>query len=162
MRDETVLAFDFGVKRIGVAIGERRLGLARALVTITKEANAERFAAIEKLIAEWHVTRFVVGRPLNDDGTPHEMTDRCQRFAHQLEGRFGLEVTLVDEGFSSLEADAQMRQSAARDTRSWQQRKAKIDAEAARIILQSWFDSLTSTAPTAPPTATQRDAHEIT
>lgn len=158
MRDETVLAFDFGVKRIGVAIGERRLGLARALATITKEANAERFAAIEKLIAEWHATRLVVGRPLNDDGTPHGMTDRCERFAHQLEGRFGLAVTLVDERFSSLEADAQMRESEARDTRNWQQRKAKIDAEAARIILQSWFDAL----PTTELTVTPQDAHEIT
>ena len=158
MRDETVLAFDFGVKRIGVAIGERRLGLARALATITKEANAERFAAIEKLITEWHATRLVVGRPLNDDGTPHEMTDRCERFAHQLEGRFGLAVTLVDERFSSLEADAQMRKFEARDTRNWQQRKAKIDAEAARVILQSWFDSLATTVLTATP----QDAHEIT
>ena len=158
MRDETVLAFDFGVKRIGVAIGERRLGLARALATITKEANAERFAAIEKLISEWHATRLVVGRPLNDDGTPHDMTVRCERFAHQLEGRFGLAVTLVDERFSSLEADAQMRESEARDTKNWQQRKAKIDAEAARVILQSWFDSLA----TAAITATQSDTHEIT
>lgn len=154
MRDETVLAFDFGVKRIGVAIGERRLGIARALATISKEANAERFAAIEKLIAEWHATRLVVGRPLNDDAMPHEMTARSERFAHQLEGHFGLAVTLVDERFSSLEADAQMRESGTRDTKNWQQRKAKIDAEAARIILQSWFDTTA--------TATQTDTHETT
>ena len=158
MRDETVLAFDFGVKRIGVAIGERRLARARALLVIADAANATRFSAIAKLIAEWQATRLIVGRPLNEDGSSHEMTKRCERFAHQLEGRFGLPVNLVDERFSSHEADAQMRESTARDTArgtaTWQQRKAKMDAEAARIILQSWFDSAPSTTP--------QDAHELT
>ena len=154
MRDETVLAFDFGVKRIGVAIGERRIGQARALLVIDEAANAPRFSAIGKLIAEWQARRLVVGRPLNEDGSSHEMTMRCERFAHQLEGRFGLPVNLVDERFSSLEADAQMRESTMRRTATWQQRKAKIDAEAARIILQSWFDSVSSTMP--------QDAHELT
>ena len=154
MRDETVLAFDFGVKRIGVAIGERRLARARALLVIADAANATRFSAIAKLIAEWQATRLIVGRPLNEDGSSHEMTMRCERFAHQLEGRFGLPLNLVDERFSSLEADAQLRESTARGTATWQRRKAKMDAEAARIILQSWFDS-------APSTMTQ-DAHELT
>ena len=154
MRDETVLAFDFGVKRIGVAIGERRLGVARALITITDEANAPRFAAIGKLIDEWKATRLIVGRPLNDDGTKHEMTGRCERFAQQLEGRFKLAVNVVDERFSSLAADAEMRQSGERGTADWRQRKARIDAEAARIILQAWFDVSPFTA--------QRDAHELT
>ena len=162
MRDETVLAFDFGVKRIGVAIGERRLARARALLVIADAANATRFSAIAKLIGEWQATRLIVGRPLNEDGSSHEMTMRCERFAHQLEGRFGLLVNLVDERFSSLEADLQMRESDARDaardtargTATWQQRKAKMDAEAARIILQSWFDSVPSTTP--------QDAHELT
>ena len=72
MRDETVLAFDFGVKRIGVAIGERRLGEARALLLIDDEANAPRFAAIGKLINEWKATRLIVGRPLSDDASCHE------------------------------------------------------------------------------------------
>lgn len=156
MRDETVLAFDFGVKRIGVAVGERRLGLARALTTIAGEANAPRFAAIGKLIEEWKVARVLVGRPLSDDGSRHEMTDRCERFAHQLQGRFQLTVDLVDERYSSLEADAQMRESGQRGTASWQQRKAQIDAEAARIILQSWFDSNATTEATKPP----QEAHE--
>ena len=158
MRDETVLAFDFGVKRIGVAIGERRLGQARALLIIADTANAPRFSTIGKLIAEWQATRLIVGRPLNEDGSSHEMTMRCERFAHQLKGRFGLPLNLVDERFSSLEADLQMRESnsrnAARGIATWQQRKAKMDAEAARIILQSWFDSAPSTTPL--------DAHELT
>jgi putative holliday junction resolvase len=149
MRDETVLAFDFGVKRIGVAVGERRLGQARALTTIADEANAQRFAAIGKLIDEWKAARLLVGRPLSDDGSPHEMTDRCERFANQLAGRFQLAVDLVDERFSSLTADEEMRQSGSRKTSTWQQRKERIDAEAARVILQSWFDTATVTTPEA-------------
>ena len=137
----SVLAFDFGVKRIGVAIGTLlgagRPGPARALTTIDSEANDARFAAIAALIAEWHPVRLLVGRPLNEDGTPHEMTSRCERFANQLRGRFRLPVEDVDERFSSTDADASLRQRGL----SWQERKAKVDAEAAFVILQSWFDA---------------------
>lgn len=137
----SVLAFDFGVKRIGVAMGTRigsgGSGPARALTTIATEANDARFAAIAALIAEWQPVRLLVGRPLNDDGTPHEMTARCERFANQLRGRFRLPVDEVDERFSSIEADAGLRERGL----SWQERKSRVDAEAALIILQSWFDS---------------------
>jgi putative Holliday junction resolvase len=136
----SVLAFDFGIKRIGVAIGTQigagRSGPARALTTIDSEANDARFAAIAALIAEWQPVRLLVGRPLNEDGTPHEMTARCERFANQLRGRFRLPVADVDERFSSTEADANLRERGL----SWQQRKTQIDAEAALIILQSWFE----------------------
>ncbi len=141
MRDETLLAFDFGIKRIGVAVGvlvaENGPRQARALTTIVTEANDARFATIAKLIDEWQPTQLIVGRPLNDDGTAHEMTARCERFQHQLEGRFKLPVIAVDERFSSLEADANLRQNRS----GWRERKEQIDAEAALVILQSWFDS---------------------
>ena len=141
----SVLAFDFGVKRIGVAIGIQlgtlpgagRPGPARALTTIDTEANDVRFAAIAALIAEWQPVRLLVGRPLNDDGTPHEMTARCERFANQLRGRYRLPVDEVDERFTSTEADASLRERGL----SWQERKAQVDAEAALIILQSWFEN---------------------
>jgi putative Holliday junction resolvase len=132
MAEGTVLSFDFGTRRIGVAIGEPLLGRARALTTIEGEANDHRFAAIAQLIAEWQPARLVVGLPLSLDGTPHEMTARCRRFAHQLEGRFRLPVAMVDERLSSAEAEAGMR--------GGRKDKAAIDAEAARIILQDWFD----------------------
>ena len=136
-----VLAFDFGVKRIGVALGiqlgEGRSGSARTLTTIDDEANDARFAAIASLIAEWQPLRLLVGRPLNEDGTAHEMTARCERFANQLRGRFRLPVEDVDERFSSTEADANLRERGL----SWQQRKTQVDAEAALIILQNWFDT---------------------
>ena len=133
----TVLAFDFGVKRIGVAIGETLLGQARALVTIAAEDNATRFAAIARLIGEWQPQQLVLGLPLAEDGAGHELTARARRFAHQLEGRFRLPVALVDERYSSREADARL---AARGL-SWQERRRELDAEAAQIILQDYFNA---------------------
>ncbi|MCF8177464.1 MAG: Holliday junction resolvase RuvX [Sulfuritalea sp.] len=138
----SVLAFDFGEKRIGVAIGtvldEGRPGTARALTTITHETNDARFAAIGELIGEWQASRLLVGRPFNDDGSPHEMTARCERFANQLRGRFRLPVEYVDERFSSTEAEANLRDRGL----PWQKRKQQLDAEAACIILRSWFELL--------------------
>ncbi|MDP2821733.1 MAG: Holliday junction resolvase RuvX [Sulfuritalea sp.] len=136
----SVLAFDFGQKRIGIAIGTLlgpgRAASARPLTTIDAEGNEARFAAIAGLIADWQPMRLLVGRPLNEDGTPHEMTARCERFANQLRGRFRLPVEEVDERFTSTEADAGLRERGL----SWQQRKLQVDAEAACIILQTWFD----------------------
>jgi putative holliday junction resolvase len=138
MHDGTVLAFDFGSRRIGVAVGEMMLGTARPLTTISAEGNDARFAAIAKLIAEWQPDRLVVGLPLSLDGEVQEMTERCRRFARQLEGRYRLPVTLVDERLTSTEADERLR------TRGldWRQRKASLDAEAAATLLQSHFDEL--------------------
>ncbi len=136
-----ILAFDFGLKRIGVAIGTclapGHLAAARPLTTIAAEAGDARFAAIAALIAEWQPQRLLVGRPLNDDGTPHAMTARCERFADQLRGRFRLPVEAVDERYSSVAADAGMRERGL----DWGQRKARVDAEAALIILNDWNDT---------------------
>jgi len=134
-----VLAFDFGTKRIGVAMGEAMLGQARELATIRDEANAPRFAAIEKLIREWQPYRLVVGLPLNVDGTEHDMTRRARRFANQLQGRFALPVELVDERYTSSVAEDELK------TRGldWMASKDAVDAAAARIILQSYFDDAT-------------------
>ncbi|MBK6637426.1 MAG: Holliday junction resolvase RuvX [Rhodocyclaceae bacterium] len=142
--DQTVLAFDFGIKRVGVAVGESRLGSGRPLLTISHEANDARFAAIAKLIAEWRPGRLVVGRPLNDDGSAHDMTARCERFAQQLAGRFRLPVSLVDERFSSLAADDALR---ARGQTDWRARKQGLDAESARVILDCWFAQPTVSNP---------------
>ena len=93
----TVLAFDFGEKRIGVAVGERLLAQAHPLTTLRGERNDERFAAIAALIAEWQPTSLVVGLPVALDGSAHAMTARCTRFANQLRGRFGLPVDYAEE-----------------------------------------------------------------
>jgi putative holliday junction resolvase len=132
----TILAFDFGTQRIGVAVGEDLTGSARALTTIDAAANDARFAAIGRLIDEWCPVRLVVGLPLALDGAAHELTARSRRFANQLAGRFRLPVELVDERLSSVAAESELR-AAGRGGRAG---KARVDAEAARIILQSWFD----------------------
>ena len=142
MPEGTVLAFDFGLKRIGVAIGEALLGQARALTTLHGEANEARFAAIGKLIEEWQPVRLVVGLPRAMDGGEQQMTARCQRFAQQLDGRFGLPVALVDERLSSSAAESRLTEAGL----SWQARKQRVDAVAAQIILQDYFDAQLSTA----------------
>ena len=99
----SVLGFDFGLARIGVASGELETGLASALTTLHAEANDERFAAIARLIGEWQPVALVVGIPTHLDGREHELTARCRRFANQLHGRHALPVFSVDERLSSVQ-----------------------------------------------------------
>lgn len=134
--EATVLAFDFGTRRIGVALGNALTRIARPLTMIDREASAARFEAIASLIDEWRPDILIVGRPLHADGSEHEMTARAERFARQLSGRFGLQVTCVDERYTTLAADAELAGAGVRGRR----RKAARDAVAAQMILQSWFD----------------------
>ena len=121
------LAFDFGLKRVGVAAGNSLTRQATPLRTIAAEGDA-RFAAIARLIAEWQPDALVVGVPVHPDGTPHDNTRRAQRFARQLHGRFRLPVHEVDERYSTTEAAA----SGARD----------LDAASAAIILEQYLHNL--------------------
>ena len=131
----TVLAFDFGEKRIGIAVGEWALAQAHPLSTLHSETNSVRFAAIAALITEWRPTLLVVGLPLSLDGAPHAMTARCTRFANQLRGRFALPVDYAEERMSSIEAEERLRicGHTARSARE------HVDAMAAQIILQGYF-----------------------
>lgn len=122
----TLLAFDFGLKRIGVAVGNTFLKQAKPLTVISAESNKAKFDAIAILLKEWEITHCVVGLPFYPDGTEHEMTLRCRRFSHQLEGRFGVTTTLVDERYTSAVIVAK--------------RGEIIDAQAAALILQHYFD----------------------
>lgn len=131
----TILAFDFGKKRIGVAMGELELKMAHPLTTISEKADA-RFQAIAKLIQEWQPVRLIVGLPLHMDGAEHEMTEHCRRFARQLQGRFNLETELVDERLTSAEAQSMLADMG----RGGQQDKHLIDQLAAQRILQAYFD----------------------
>ena len=135
-RTGTLLAFDFGEKRIGIAVGEEALAQAHPLTTIRSEINTERFAAIAALITEWKPVRLVVGLPVALDGTPHAMTARCTRFANQLRGRFGLPVDYAEERLSSVEAEERLRESG-HTTKS---AREHLDAMAAQIILQGYFE----------------------
>lgn len=134
----TLLGFDFGLARIGVAVGELETGQASPLGTIAEEANAARFAAIARLIGEWHPVALVVGIPTRLDGSTHEMTARCRRFAHQLHGRYGLPVAEADERLSSAEAESGLREAG---LAGWRTRKPVLDAAAAQIILQHFLDA---------------------
>lgn len=132
----TILAFDFGTRRIGVAVGESEVGLAHPLATIAGERNAQRFAAIASLIDEWHPSLLIVGLPLHADGAEHALTARARRFAKQLEGRFGLATKMIDERFTTHAAIGALAEAGV-DTRS---QKAVRDQVAAQFILQAYFD----------------------
>jgi len=133
----TLLAFDFGEKRIGVATGETLLGSAHPLTTIHAESNDDRFAAIGKLVAEWQPVGLVVGLPTHADGTPHEMTRLAQKFGERLQRRFALPVFYADERLTSLDAEARLRETG----RNSKTAKPLLDAVAAQLILQTWFES---------------------
>ena len=123
---EIVLGFDFGIKRIGIAMGNTLTGQAQPLTVIKAIDNATRFSTIGALIDEWRPARLVVGEPRHPDGAEHDMTLRARRFANQLHGRFDIPVELVDERYSSAVLS--------------QKRGEVIDDRAAAVILQQYFD----------------------
>lgn len=124
---QTFLALDLGLKRTGVAVGNRLLGSATPQATIRAEGDA-RFAQVAQRIAEWQPDALVLGVPYHPDGASHENTARALKFGRQLRGRFGLPVFEVDERYSTTEAHS----SGARDA----------DAASACIILEQFFRSL--------------------
>jgi len=134
----TVLAFDFGERRIGVAVGEHLIHSANPLVTIDNESNEVRFTAISQLVDEWQPKLLVVGLPLSLDGSETEVTLLCKKFARRLNGRFNLPVALIDERYSSAEASQLLNESGIKG----RAQKAMLDQVAAQTILRSYFDSL--------------------
>ncbi|ALS59124.1 Holliday junction resolvase RuvX [Pandoraea norimbergensis] len=131
----TVLAFDYGERRIGVAIGNLLLREARALTVLANLNREVRFAEVGRLVAEWQPELIVVGLPCHPDGTPHEMTQQAKRFGNQVNGRFDVPVVWVDERYSSVAAAAALAEAGIKVSQ-----KTSLDAEAARIILQQYFD----------------------
>ncbi|MFN2644413.1 MAG: Holliday junction resolvase RuvX [Burkholderiales bacterium] len=124
-RARTVLAFDFGIKRIGVAVGEPELGTAHPLPAIASPG----FDCISRLISEWRPAKLVIGLPVAAN-REHPLAKRVERFARQLEGRFRLPVARVDERFSSVEAESRLRGM----------KKKSIDSVAAQLLLEQYFD----------------------
>jgi len=102
----TLLGFDFGLKRIGVAVGQEMTGTASALTTVAARDGKPDWDAISRLIHEWQPDAVVVGLPLNMDGSDHELSRRARRFGNQLHGRYNLPAHFIDERLSSLEAEA--------------------------------------------------------
>ena len=123
----TVMAFDYGTRRVGVAVGNSVTQLGQALKTIAVTNSEILFQEIASLLQEWQPDQLVVGRPVHPDGNPHEMTAKATRFGNQLHGRFALPVSWVDERYTSaiLEGDAKMRDN--------------LDAHSAVLILEQYF-----------------------
>ena len=132
----TFLAFDFGVKRVGVAVGNSITGTAQALTTLREVGNGQRVAAIAELIREWQPAALVVGLPSNDDGSPHELTRLCRRFAQRLKGRFNLPTILVDERYTSAAASSLLTEKGVHGIKQ----KPLLDQVAAQQILLAYFD----------------------
>ncbi len=121
---QTLLAFDFGEKRVGVATGNTLTKTAQALTILTYNNKDQLFEKIQKLLAEWQPEALVVGLPTHPDGQPHVMTAKAKRFANQLQGRYQLSVHLVDERYTSVSVEE------------------GDDALAAQLILEQYFQEL--------------------
>jgi putative Holliday junction resolvase len=133
----TVLAFDLGLKRTGVASGELSIGVAHPLTVIQAESTDARLAAISKLIAEWQPVLLVLGLPTHADGGEHEMTRVAKNFARKLESSFKLPVFWVDERHTSTAAESELHARGIHGKKN----KALVDAVAAQLILQGFFDA---------------------
>ena len=133
----TLLAFDFGTKSIGVAIGQRITGTARPLTAIKANDGTPDWTQFEKLLNEWQPELVVVGLPLNMDGTNQPLTDRARKFANRLHGRFGVKVELQDERLSTVEARAGLFERGGFRALN----KGSIDSASAVIILESYFEN---------------------
>lgn len=131
-----VLGFDFGLKRLGIAVGTLDLRLAHPLETINSEINVVRFSRIDAIIKEWQPVRLILGMPHHDDDSPHEFAPACLKFGQRLKGRFRLPVLWVDERYSSTAASMALNMSGVRGRKQ----KAMIDQVAAQQILQQYFD----------------------
>lgn len=126
-KELTIMAFDYGTRRIGVAVGNTLTKAGQPLKIIAEPSEDARFRAIQVLIKEWQPNQLVVGMPCHPDGTEHEMSAKARRFGNQLHGRFQLPVDWVDERYTSavLEGDPDMRDN--------------LDAESAALILEQYF-----------------------
>ncbi|TNH43511.1 Holliday junction resolvase RuvX [Photorhabdus luminescens] len=136
MSNRTIMAFDFGTRSIGAAIGQEITGTARALTSFKATEGIPNWQQIEKLLKEWQPDLVIVGLPLNMDGTEQLVTVQARKFANRLHGRFGVQVQLQDERLTTVEARAHLFDRGGYKALS----KGKVDATSAVIILESWFE----------------------
>ena len=131
----TALAFDFGTRRIGLAVGNSITGSSQALAPIAADNDDARFAMISAQIKEWAPDQLVVGLPCHPDGAEHAMTAKARRFGNQLQGRFSLPIAWVDERYTSavLENDPKFQQKQS------SKHTISLDSESARLILEQYF-----------------------
>ena len=137
MSDSVCLGLDYGVKRVGIALGYQDLSLARPLKTIVYSSDEELLERIALEVEEWKPTRFVVGFPQYEDRKPHPMAKKILKFCEILECRFGLQVVPVDESFTSVEAESLI----VKKNVSREKKKELLDMLSAQLILQDFFSS---------------------
>lgn len=131
-----ILSFDFGEKRIGVAVGNNLTKSSHPLETINTPLNSDRYKIIEKLIQIWSPIHIVIGLPLNDDGSISKMSLLAKKFANKLKNKFNLSFSLVDERYTSTEAESILKIT----QKNFKKRKLVLDQVAAQIILESYFE----------------------
>ena len=134
----TVLAFDYGLRRVGVAVGDLETRHAHPLAVIRSD-GAARFAEIGRLIEQWRPGALVVGVPRHADQNAHPLATRAERFARQLASRFGMPVACVDESYSSVEAEARVRAAGGARRAAGAARAKTLDAYAAQLLLEQYF-----------------------
>ncbi len=133
----TVLGFDYGLKRIGVASGQSVTGTASPLPEISARDGVPDWQVVGKLLAEWQPAVVLVGEPANMDGTDSDMAKRARKFANRIHGRFGVPIAMVDERLTSFEAKQMIKERyGAKDFGVW-----AVDSIAAVLIVEHWFDS---------------------
>jgi putative Holliday junction resolvase len=145
-RPKLVLAFDFGLRRIGVACGDTLSRNASALETVPAGPTGPRWELIAAMLREWQPDMAVVGLPYNVDGSENDMTGAARSFAAELARRFGIEVVMVDERYSSLEAAARLQTARESGLRRRRVAKSDVDAAAACVILERWFTEKTGSS----------------
>jgi putative pre-16S rRNA nuclease len=142
-RPKIVLAFDFGLRRIGVACGDSVSRNTSALETVPAGPKGPRWELITAMMRDWQPDMAVVGLPYNVDGSDNDMTGAARGFAAELARRYALEVVMVDERYSSLEAAARLQAARESGLRRRRVAKSDVDAAAARVILERWFTEKT-------------------
>ncbi|MDP8984337.1 MAG: Holliday junction resolvase RuvX [Pseudomonadota bacterium] len=136
---QLVLAFDFGLRRIGVACGDSLSRVASPLAGIANGARGPRWDAVDSLLRDWQPALLVVGLPYNADGSESAMSESVRAFVGQLTRRYALPVRLVDERYSSLEAHSRLKAERTAGLRKRRVAKTDVDAAAACVILERWF-----------------------
>ncbi len=137
-RIRSVLAFDFGLVQIGVAVGNTLLRSTQPLAILRAREGIPDWQALEQLVRDWQPDLLLVGDPLNMDGSDSELCERARKFARRLHGRLGLPVTMVDERLTSFEAKQLSREQGHRGN----YKRRPIDSQAAELVLQSWLNGL--------------------
>jgi putative Holliday junction resolvase len=145
-RPKIVLAFDFGLRRIGVACGDTVSRTATGLETVPAGPLGPRWELIDSMMRDWQPDMAVVGLPYNVDDSDSKMTGAARGFAAELARRYKIEVVMVDERYSSLEAEARLQTARESGLRRRRVTKSDVDAAAACVILERWFTEITGSS----------------